>query len=270
MKNFLKVAVFSLLIIFLFAGFANFGVPRIEPAPPPTEEKVDLSSLTMDQFLVLGEKIYKGKGTCTLCHNALGGRAPLLEKAAAVSATRLKDSRYKGEATDIESYLVESMIKPSAFVVAGFGKKGTNDAVSPMPDVSTGSIGLNEVELAAVTAYLQDLGGVEITVKIPKDAGDSAGEEEEEQRKPYETVEDILSEVGCGACHKVGEDEGEQGPNLTKIGATRSATHIRKSILDPNAELSKGFEKDLMPKDYGTQLYASELEMLVNYLAKLK
>ncbi|MBT7956929.1 MAG: hypothetical protein HN731_17160, partial [Rhodospirillaceae bacterium] len=184
MRNFLKVAFFSLLVIGLFAGFANLGIPRIEPAPPPTEEIVDLSSLTMDQFLALGERLYKGKGTCTLCHNALGGRAPLLEKAAAVTAARLKDPRYKGEATDIESYLVESMIKPSAFVVAGFGKKGTQDAVSPMPDVSTGSVGLNEVELAAVTAYLQQLGGVEATVKIPEDAGDSADDEEEEQRKP--------------------------------------------------------------------------------------
>tara|TARA_B100000315_G_scaffold236535_1_gene252399 strand:- start:588 stop:1400 length:813 start_codon:yes stop_codon:yes gene_type:complete len=270
MRNFLKVAFFSLLVIGLFAGFANFGIPRIEPAPPPTEEKIDLGSLTMDQFLVLGEKIYKGKGTCTLCHNALGGRAPLLEKAAAVTAARLKDARYKGDATDIESYLVESMIKPSAFVVAGFGKKGTQDAVSPMPDVSAGSIGLNEVEIAAVTAYLQDMGGVEVTVEIPEDAGDSAAEDEEQQRKPYESAEDIISEIGCGACHKVGEDEGEQGPDLTKIGAIRSAAHIRKSILDPNAELSKGFEKDLMPNDYGTQLYASELEMLVEYLAKLK
>lgn len=271
MKNFLKVAAFSLLIIFSFAGFANFGVPRIEPALPPTEEKFDLDSLTMDQFLAIGEKIYQGKGTCTLCHNALGGRAPLLEKAAAISPARLKDPRYKGEATDIESYLLESMIEPSAFVVAGFGKKGTNDAVSPMPDVSTGSIGLNAVEIAAVTAYLQDLGGVEVTVEIPEAASDSAAEDEEgEPRKVYATVEDILSEVGCGACHKVGEDEGEQGPDLTKIGALRKAAHIRKSILNPNAEITKGFEKDLMPQDYGVQLYASELEMLVNYLAALK
>ena len=271
MKNFLKVAAFSLLVIFSFAGFANLGIPKIEPAPPPTEEKIDLGSMTIEQFVGIGEKIYKGKGTCTLCHNALGGRAPLLEKAATVTAARLKDPRYKGEATDIESYLVESMIKPSAFVVAGFGKKGTNDAVSPMPDVSTGSIGMNEVEIAAVTAYLQELGGVEVTVKVPEDASDSAAEDdEEEQRKPFETVEDILDEVGCGACHKVGEDEGEQGPDLTKIGALRTEAHIRASILDPNAEITKGFKKDLMPKDYGTQLYASELEMLVDYLTKLK
>ncbi len=270
MKNFIKVCFFSLLVIGLFAGFANFGVPRIEPAPPPTEEKVDLGSLTMDQFIALGERVYKGKGTCTLCHNNLG-RAPLLEKAAGVSEARMKDPKYKGEADSIESYLLESMVKPSAYVVAGFGKKGTNDTVSPMPDVSAGSIGMNDVEIAAVLAYLQDLGGVEVTVEIPSDAGEAAeDDEEEEQRKPYETVEDIISEVGCGACHKIGEDEGENGPDLTDIGAERDAAHIRKSILDPNAEISDGFEPDLMPQDYGTQLYAQELEMLVDYLAKSK
>lgn len=270
MKNFFKVAFFSLLVIGLFAGFANFGIPRIEPAPPPTEEKIDLGSMTMEQFVAIGEKIYKGKGTCTLCHNSLG-RAPLLETAIAVSPERLKDPRYKGEAKDVESYLLESMVKPSAYVVAGFGKKGTNDSVSPMPDVSTGSIGLNSVEIAAVTAYLQDLGGAEVTVEIPSDAGDAAAEDDEEkQREPYATVEDIISEIGCGACHKIGEDEGENGPDLTKIGATRGAAHIRRSILDPNAEITEGFEKDLMPQEYGTELYAQELEMLVEYLAKSK
>ena len=100
--------------------------------------------------------------------------------------------------------------------------------------------------------------------------GKSADDVAEADAKVRQTVEDILDEVGCGACHKVGEDEGEQGPDLTKIGALRTEAHIRASILDPNAEITKGFKKDLMPKDYGTQLYASELEMLVNYLVALK
>ncbi len=270
MKNFFKVCFFSLLVIGLFAGFANLGVPRIEPAPPPTEEKLDLGALTMDQFIAVGERVYKGKGTCTLCHNNLG-RAPLLEKAAGVAEARMKDPKYKGEADSIESYLIESMLKPSVYVVAGFGKKGSNDAVSPMPDVSGGSIGMNEVEIAAVTAYIQDLGGAEVTVEIPSDVGEAADDEEEEQqRKPYETIEDIISEVGCGACHKIVEEEGENGPDLTDIGAERSAAEIRKSILDPNAEISDGFEADIMPQDYGVQLYAQELEILVEYLAKSK
>ena len=47
---------------------------------------------------------------------------------------------------------------PSAFVVAGFGKKGTNDSESPMPNIAAGSVGLSEAELKAVVAYLQQSG----------------------------------------------------------------------------------------------------------------
>ena len=271
MKNFLKVAFFSLLVIGFFAGYSNYGVPRIEPAPPPVEEKLDLSSMTMTQFIALGEKIYKGKGTCPLCHNAVGGRAPLLEKSATVAPARLKDPRYKGEAADAESYLRESMIEPSAFVVAGFGKKGSGDAVSPMPDVSAGSIRMNDAEIAAVIAYLQDLGGTEVTVEIPKDAGQAAAAEEDgEGRKPFATVAEILEEMSCGACHKVAGEEGDQGPDLRRLGGLRDKAHIRRSILAPDAEITEGFEPDLMPGDYGEQLYAKELEMLVDYLAGLK
>ena len=35
MKNFIKVMIFSLITIGMFAGFSNFGIPVINPAPPP-------------------------------------------------------------------------------------------------------------------------------------------------------------------------------------------------------------------------------------------
>ena len=76
--------------------------------------------------------------------------------------------------------------------------------------------------------------------------------------------------MSCGACHKVADAEGETAPDLRKLGARRGKAHIRRSILDPNAEISQGFEPDLMPPDYGEQLFAKELEMLVEYLAGLK
>ena len=105
-----------------------------------------------------------------LCHNAVGGRAPLLEKLVTATPERLQDSRYQGEATDLESYILESMLKPSVYVVAGFGKAGSNDSESPMPDVTGGAIDLSEAEISAVIAYLQDLGGAEVTVEIPTGA----------------------------------------------------------------------------------------------------
>jgi len=162
------------------------------------------------------------------------------------------------------------MIKPSAFVVAGFGKKGTNDAESPMPDVSAGSIRLSDAEIKAVIAYLQDAGGLEVTVRIPTDAPKEAEASEGEAREPFKTPEQALAELGCGACHRVAGEEGEVGPDLTKIGSQRDAAYLRRAILKPNADISKGYEPDQMPADYGIQMYAAELEMVVDYLAGLK
>lgn len=270
MKTFLQVVIFSLMTIGFFAGFSNFGIPKIEPAPPPKAEKVDLASMTMDQFIALGDKLYNGKGTCTLCHNSLG-RAPMLDKFGTVGPKRLADTNYKGEAKDIEGYLYESMLKPSAYVVSGFGKAGTNDSESPMPDVSGGSIKFTDVETKAVIAYLQEIGGAEVTVTIPKDVPDEKDKQQAkaEPRKSLDTPQAILANFTCTACHKIEGAGGELGPDLSHIGTKRDKTSIRKSILDPNAEIAKGFAP-MMPPVYGDQMTAKELELLVNYLAGLK
>jgi len=271
MKTFLSVVVFSLLVIGLFAGYSSYGIPQIEPAPPPVEEKLDLGAMTMTQYVALGARIYEGKGTCTLCHNPVGGRAPLIGETVALVAERLADARYQGSAGDVESYLYESLAEPSAYVVAGFGKAGTGDTESPMPNVLTGSIGLSDVEAWAVVAYLQDLSGVEVTVALPSEAVEEAPAEiEGEPRPPFATVEDALAEFSCGACHKVAGEEGDMGPDLTRIGTLRDKDYLRRAILDPDAEIAEGFEPETMPGDYGEQLYAVELEMLVDYLAGLK
>jgi cbb3-type cytochrome oxidase cytochrome c subunit len=275
--NFLRVVIFSLLVIAFFAVFSNFGIPQIEPAPPPEEEVLDLEAMSMDQFIALGERILNGKGTCTLCHNPVGGRAPLLDGVVAATEQRLQDPVYKGSATDLESYLYESMVEPSAYVVAGFGKAGTGDTESPMPDVSAGGIGLSAAEINAVIAYLQDIGGAEVTAEIVADVGaaEAAGEEgiaqsTEGKRAPYDNPEEAIGVLGCGACHKVAGQVGALGPDLSHIGANRDAEQLRRAILKPNAEIAEGYTANMMPDTYGEQLYANELEMLVQYLAELK
>ncbi len=267
MTNFLKVSIFSLLMVGAFWGFSNFGIPQIKPEPPPVEAKLDLGAMTMDQFIALGGKIYNGKGTCTLCHNAMG-RAPMLDKIGTAAAENMKNPKYKGGAKTVEEYIRESLVKPSAFVVAGFGKAGTNDTESPMPDVTGGGIGLNEAELAAVIAYLQDSGGAEVTVEIPvmPAAGAEAPKAEE---APLKTAEEVIAKYTCGACHVVAGQTGALGPSLTKIG-TKNKEYLRQAIIDPDAVVAKGFAAGMMPATYGEQMKAKELEMLVNYLAGLK
>jgi len=271
MSNFLKVGTFSLVTIGFFAAYSNFGIPQVNPAPPPEDETFELNAMTMQEFTALGERTFNGKGACMLCHNAVGGRAPLLEKAAAVATERLADPRYQGQATNEEEYLYESMVEPSAYVVAGFGKTGTGDTVSPMPSMQAGANRLSNIEIKAIIAFLQSLAGVQVTVKIPTDtAEEGEGEASEAARSPLGTPDEVIQEFACGACHKVAGEEGEVGPDLTGIGAVRDSDYLRRAILAPDADIAPGFEGGLMPPDYGQQLYAAELEMLVSYLADLK
>ena len=277
MTNFLKVSGFSLLMIGGFSAYSNFGIPQIIPAPPPVEEKLELGAMTMDQFVALGGRIYNGKGTCTLCHNAMG-RAPMLDRIATVAAENLMNPNYRGAAKTVEEYLHESLVKPSAFVPAGFGKAGSNDSESPMPDVSGGGIGLAEAEIAAVIAYLQESSGGEVTVAVP--ALPAADATTSEEAAPLKTPEEIIAKYTCGACHVfaghavAGHDledrPGTLGPSLARIGATKNREYLRQSLLDPDAVIAKGYAAGMMPKTYGEQLKAQELEMLVNYLAKSK
>jgi len=270
MKVFFKVLGFNVFVILAFALYSNFGIPQVKPAPPPVAEKLDLGAMTMDSFIALGDRIFNGKGTCTLCHNAVGGRAPMLDSVAAIAGERMADPRYKGEATDSGEYLYESLVKPSAFVVEGFGKAGTNDEESPMPDVSTGSVGLSDAELKAVVAYLQDKAGVDVTVEIPTDTGEAEEGGEPEARVIAKTPEEAIENYGCGMCHIIAGQEGDMGPNLSRIGALKDKDYLRRSMLDPNADIAEGFEADMMPPDFGEQMTATELEMLVDYMSGLK
>ncbi len=82
----------------------------------------------------------------------------------------------------------------------------------------------------------------------------------------------LFRAAGCVGCHKIGAEGGAIGPDLTHIGARASATYIRESILDPGAKIAKGFERfaGIMPKTFGDQMTAAQLEALVRFLAARK
>ncbi len=273
MKELIKIVIFSIVMMMGFTGYTRYGIPLIIPEPPPVEETLS-GEITMDQYIAFGDKIFNGKGTCMLCHNPVGGRAPVLDTAGSIATERLKDARYKGAATNAEEFLRESLIDTSAYVVVGFGKKGTNDTVSPMPNVSKGAIGLSEVEMNAVIAYLQSLAGVDVTVPLPSGDAAATAEEEPAEIKVAENAAEAFEKFECGTCHMhpLIEEGGDIGPDLTpmkeaaakRVKGMSAERYLAESITDPNAFLAGEYDEDMMPADYPERMTVAELNMIVD------
>lgn len=266
MKELTKPLGFSVALILVFAS-VTYVLPQMK-GEAPDDQEIAVGALTMESFIAMGEKLYQGKGTCTLCHNKLG-RAPdlLAYDAAKVSLERISDSRYQGKARDAESYLRESMLQPSAYVVKGFGKKGSNDTESPMPAVDQAPIQLSEVEISAIIAYLQKKDGNQVTVALPTAAPAAQKKDEAAAAKPApaQSPEEAIAKFGCAACHSILKTESAIGPSLKDVGKRLKIDQIRNSIIDPKAEIAKGYPP-IMP-DFPT-MTITELEMIVRLLAK--
>jgi len=265
----LKTLGFSLGLILVFTLVANL-LPQVE-GEAPVEKEVDIGALTMESFVALGEEIFKGKGTCTLCHNNMG-RAPdlLALNMVATAKQRMQDARYQGKSASAQAYILESMLDPGMYVVKGFGKKGSNDSESPMPAVDKAPIQLNALEMDAVIAFLQAKDGNDVSVSLPQAAPAADGKSAEvPQVMLASTAEEALNKYTCTACHAVLESKSPIGPELNSIGKRQSREQIRQSILEPNATIAEGYVA-MMPTDFANKMTAGELEMIVTYLAQQK
>ena len=278
--TFLKVATFSLVVLLAYTLFANI-LPQVQ-SNPPEEEAIDPGTMDRAGQIAWGERLFTGKGTCTICHNNLG-RAPdlLALDLATTFPEHIADPRYEGiakgqdGAAAIEAYVRESMLDPSVYVVTGFGKKGSNDTESPMPKIDAPPASLTTAEIDALIAFLQARAGAEVTVPLPSEdvevaavETDGAGDEVEDAG-PATTAEAVIDAYMCTACHDLMESGADVGPVLAGVSARMDREALRRAILDPNAEIAEGFEPDIMPSDLGEQMRASELELLIDYLLDL-
>jgi cytochrome c oxidase subunit II len=75
----------------------------------------------------------------------------------------------------------------------------------------------------------------------------------------------------CGSCHTLADagTTGTTGPNLGQVLKGKDAAFIRQSILQPNAQIAKGFGPNIMPPNYGSTLSKQQLDALVAYLEKV-
>jgi mono/diheme cytochrome c family protein len=271
----LRVLLFSLSLTLVFTLVTNL-LPQVE-GEAPVEKEIDLGALTMDSFVSLGDSIFHGKGTCTLCHNNLGRAPDILQlDMVETSLQRLDDARYQGTAKNAAEYMRESMLEPGLFVVKGFGKKGSNDTVSPMPVVNKAPILLNEIEIDAVIAFMQAKDGNKVTIALPTDMPATtapevaAAEPVTAPPAPADNAEAALAKYTCTACHSVAGSQSPVGPDLNQVGDRLDAAQIRQSIIEPNAVVAEGFFPGMMPADFADKMTVSELQMIVDFLLEQK
>ena len=220
------------------------------------------ANVTPEQLVSAGDQLYHGAGGCTACHG-LGTRAPNLltdEKGQGPVGARC-GKREPGK--DCKAYLYESLTSPRAFVVSGYEPI--------MPEM--GRI-LSPQQIWALVAFLESNGGtVDVTASgsaAPAAGGGGAGAPGIAGGSTDPMT--IIRGAGCTACHKINGEGGAIGPDLTHVGSRLSANLIRESILLPDAKTAKGYEKfkGVMPKAFGNQLTAAQLESLVEFLSSHK
>jgi mono/diheme cytochrome c family protein len=80
---------------------------------------------------------------------------------------------------------------------------------------------------------------------------------------------------GCGSCHAFAPagTSGTIGPNLAtaptvdaKTNKMPLAAFVKQSIVDPNAYISPGYPKNVMPKTFGSTLSKAQLADLVAFV----
>ncbi len=88
------------------------------------------------------------------------------------------------------------------------------------------ALGMSDQEMLMVAGYVRSLGRTAPT----SIAGDKA-----KGKALY------MGKGGCAGCHMIDGKGGRSGPDLTLIGAMRSPSNLRTSIVDPNAAMVGGW-----------------------------
>ena len=261
-KTNLKVLAVALVVIAFYTTVAHV-IPQLQSEVP--EALALTTDVTPEALVAAGERVYNGAGGCGACHG-LGTRAPnLLTDHAGEGAIGARcGTREPG--VGCKAYIYESMTQPQKYVVKGF------DPI--MPDMRKQ---LPEDQIWAVVAFLESHGGeVDVTGSDIKSAAPAAGGGAAPAAGPaLSTTTDpvaIINEKGCIGCHQLDGKGAPIGPPFDHIGKGKTTDYIRRSILTPNADTAKGYEKfaGTMPPMFGQQLSAAQLEALVQFLVNKK
>jgi len=80
---------------------------------------------------------------------------------------------------------------------------------------------------------------------------------------------EALFKIECASCHSVVQGVDLAGPSLAGV-STEGEQSLREAIVNPDAEVTSGFDKGIMPDSFGKQLTPQQIDDLVAYLLTLK
>jgi len=90
----------------------------------------------------------------------------------------------------------------------------------------------------------------------------------------------LAGNPGCATCHSLKAGETLVGPSMAGIATDAAGDAaeenisteemLKTMIVDPNAEIAGGFQKDIMPKDWGEKLTDKQLNDIIAFLMTLK
>jgi mono/diheme cytochrome c family protein len=145
-----------------------------------------------------------------------------------------------------DSDTVEGVVKAQV----EYPRENNGDPRVSMPrDIVTGQ------DLDDVAAYVGEWAGVPGAAPPEVEGGPGA---------------QVFANNGCGTCHTLAaaESGGVTGPNLDEVLPGQSEAMINESIVNPNAEIAKGYPPNVMPQTFEQTLSKKELEDLVKYLSE--
>jgi mono/diheme cytochrome c family protein len=183
-----------------------------------------------------GQQLFTSK--CASCHalkdagstGALQG--PDLDAAFAAA-------RASGQDSDTIAGVVKSQVENPRPIT-------DNPSVSMPADLVTGE------DLDDVASYVASVAGVPGIEgpQLPDDPGAT-----------------VFANNQCAGCHTLSAADaaGTAGPNLDQVIPGQSAGEVKRSIVDPSAELAPGYS-DVMPKNFGQLISPQELNDLVKFL----
>jgi len=126
---------------------------------------------------------------------------------------------------------------------------------------------VREAELAAETAANEQSGN---TAEADEESGSAASTDTSTTSTTSSSVDgaQVFATAGCTGCHTLADagSTATTGPDLDGALKGKDATFIRTSIVDPNADVQKGYPPNVMPQTYESSLSPEELDALVSYL----